>query len=97
MKYLKVDIPLSQEDFNKIKNKIEGWGIKFYCSLDIINGYEFYLKKYTSEKLKRRGEPFIYKKFNSISSSQNPPQKYNTDKIRVIDGKEINLEEFLKL
>lgn len=101
-KYLKVDIPLSQEDFDKIIKKVISLGLVYRGSLKLINGYKVFLKKYENY-WNYPPQCYIYRcEFlkNEVSSNRKPPQKRrwdDTTKSYPIYGKEITFEEFLKL
>lgn len=97
-KYLKLNIPLSQEDFKKLTNKLKKLGLKYFFKLEHINGA---IKKEFLETKKIMPNPYIYRYDilkNEVECYPDPPQKYNKSKgVSENYGKEFNLEEFLKL
>jgi len=108
MKYLKVNIPLSQEDFDKLTNKLKKLGLEYHFDLDYINDTpREELEEFIEvSKTKTMTDPYIpnpyiyrYNRFeNEVEAYPEPPQRYNRDKgISENYGKEFNLEEFLKL
>ena len=98
MKYLKLNIPLSQEDFEKLTNKLKDLDLEYHFKLKTINGgIESFLPKYkhiNNGIHKSSPEPYIYRsKFlkNKVYANTKPPKKYNVDTGEwEIDGKELN-------